>query len=812
MISKGKKILVVGGVAGGASFVARMRRLDEEASIIMFEKGEYISFANCGLPYHIGGSIPDRRSLIIQTPQRFSERFNVEVRTETEVVAVDAGRKTVTAIADGSTYEESFDHLVLAPGAKPVRPPIAGIENEKVVSLRTIADMDRIIANIKSGFLGDVMVVGGGFIGLEMVENLAAKGIKVTLVEASDQIFAPADMEMASVLREHVVMNGVDVKLGDSVQKFSNTVEGKIRAELKSGDAVDAALVILAIGVKPDTAFLEGSGIQTNQFGAIVVDDSLLTNMEGVYAVGDAVEVRHLVSGARVNIPLAGPANRQGRIVADNIAGIASRYKDSQGTSICKLFDMTAAVTGINEKTAVNLGIDYLKSYTHSPDHASYYPGASPMAVKIIFSPKDGKLLGAQITGSKGVDKRIDIFATAIRHQLTVDDLGELELAYAPPYGSAKDPVNIAGFVAQNILNGLSPVFYAENVQVLQQKGEQIVDVRTVPEWEHGAIEGAVNIPLNELRSRLDELDKNRNVVVYCQVGLRGHLATRILLQNGFRAVNLSGGFTTYRAYTDEQKETAVLTVSPKTPVKSDSLVTIDACGLQCPGPVMKLREAIDSATDGQAIQIKATDQGFAADIPSWCSRTGHKLVSLAAENGVYSATVKKGGAVQSACSPEPDRGANKTMVIFSNDFDKMVAAFIIANGAVSMGSNVTLFFTFWGLNLLRKDNKVKVKKSIVERMFGMMMPRGPEKLTLSKMNMGGMGSVMIRSIMKKKNVYSLPVLMEEAMKSGIKFVACAMSMDIMGIKKEELIDGVEYGGVAAYLAEADNSNYNLFI
>jgi NADPH-dependent 2,4-dienoyl-CoA reductase/sulfur reductase-like enzyme/peroxiredoxin family protein/rhodanese-related sulfurtransferase/TusA-related sulfurtransferase len=813
-----KKILIVGGVAGGASFAARMRRLDESAQLIMFEKGEYISFANCGLPYHIGETIPDRENLIIQTPEKFKARFNVDVRTGSEVISIDKQKKSVTVRTASSTYEELYDYLVLSPGAAPIRPPIPGIGSEKIYTLRNIPDMDRIKKVVDSKNLRRAAVIGGGFIGLEMAEALRHRDIEVTLVELADQVFMPADNEMAQILHQHLELNSVRMMLGVGAEAFYEKSDGSIDIILKGGGRVSVDMVILAIGVKPDTQFVKNAGIALNERGLIVVDNKMRTDAENVFAVGDAIEVTDFVSGKRVHLPLAGPANRQARIVADVIAGYDSTYKNTQGTAICKIFDITAAVTGLNEKNAKRFGIAFSKSYTHSASHAGYYPGSYPMSIKILFAPDTGKLLGAQVIGKLGIDKRIDVFATAIRHGLTVDDLTDLELSYAPPYGSARDAVNIAGLTAQNIIRGIMPVWHADEFDP-EDTTTQILDVRTASEFEMGAIERALNIPVDDLRSRMWELDKNKEVLVYCQVGLRGHVATRMLLQNGFKAKNLSGGYKTYTTFKKTAIEAEYLqpvsqavcsSPSGQTPADLD-VVLIDACGLQCPGPIMKLKTAIDAAKDGQHIKITATDQGFTADIPSWCTRTGNSLVTLGNKDGIFEAIIKKGKAfdVCKVASPTAD---HKTLVIFSNDLDKMMAAFIIANGAASLGSEVTLFFTFWGLNLLRKDTSVPVKKNIVEAMFGMMMPRGAKKVSLSKMHMGGLGTRMMQEVMKKKNVFSLEELMEQAMKSKIRFVACSMSMDVMGIKKEELIDGVEIGGVASYLQSADQSTYNLFI
>jgi NADPH-dependent 2,4-dienoyl-CoA reductase/sulfur reductase-like enzyme/rhodanese-related sulfurtransferase len=513
----------------------------------MFEKGEYISFANCGLPYYIGDLIKNRENLIIQTPQKFKDRFNVEVRTNAEVIAVNTVDKNITVRTGDTSYTESYDALVLSPGTVPIRPPLKGIDSPIVFTLRTVPDTDRIRTYVDSGRVKSAVVIGGGFIGLEMAENLRHRGLDVTLVEMNDQVFVPADREMAVTLEQHMTANGVRLVLGDGLKEIQPAGNSGAEVILNSGERIPADLIILSIGVRPDTEFVKKSGIAVSERGAIIVDNHMrVTNQQDVYAVGDAVEVVDFVSGKKVHIPLAGPANRQGRIAADNIAGLGTVYKNTQGTAICKVFDLTAAVTGLNEKNARRLGIPYCKSYTHGSSHATYYPGAYPLSVKILFEPKSGKLLGAQIIGQEGVDKRIDVFATALRHGLTVHDLAELELAYAPPYGSAKDPVNIVGFVAQNILEKRMPVFYAEEVASIDHTTQTLLDVRTIGEHRQGAIDNSLCIPVDELRQRISELDKQKEILAYCQVGLRGYLATRILMQQGFRARNLSGGYKTY--------------------------------------------------------------------------------------------------------------------------------------------------------------------------------------------------------------------------------------------------------------------------
>jgi NADPH-dependent 2,4-dienoyl-CoA reductase/sulfur reductase-like enzyme/peroxiredoxin family protein/rhodanese-related sulfurtransferase/TusA-related sulfurtransferase len=830
-----KRVLIVGGVAGGASTAARLRRMDETAEIIMFEKGEYISFANCGLPYYIGETIEDRDALLLQTPEAFNARFGVDVRVKNEVIAINKEAKTidVKSLDTGNTYTESYDVLVLSPGSTPLRPPIPGIDADNIYTLWNIPDVDRIKKHVDDKKPKKAVVIGGGFIGLEMAENLHERGIEVSLVEMADQVMAPIDYEMAQIVHRHLRQMGVKLHLEDGVKSFS-TENGVTTVELQSGVKIESDMVMLSIGVKPQTQLAKDAGLELNQRGGIVVDDTLKTSDESIYAIGDAIEVVDFVNGGKAMIPLAGPANKQGRICANNIAGAQETYKGTQGTSVAKVFDITVANTGVNEKTLKRLGkefgVDYQVALIHSKSHAGYYPGAIPMAIKVLFD-LEGKVLGAQIVGYEGVDKRIDVLATTLRFGGSVYDLKELELAYAPPYSSAKDPVNMVGFVGENILKGVVKPINWNQLADLDQDAI-ILDVREDMERELGKIEGSVNIPVDQLRERLHELDKDKQIVVYCAIGVRGYIAARILSQNGFEKVyNFQGGYTTYGCVFC-QEEVAAGTCGGVTcdsdvdfddsgdavlpsAEPSGNVVNLNACGLQCPGPIAQVYKAMEMMENGDVLNVKATDPGFASDIAVWAKRTGNTLLEQGKEDKNFYASLMKGTTMEVA---NPMAGAvaamkeDKTMVVFSGDLDKAIASLIIANGAASMGRKVTMFFTFWGLNILRKHEPVSVKKDFMGTMFGAMMPRGTKKLGLSKMNMGGMGPKMIRKLMKDKNVDSLEVLLQSALDNGVNIVACNMSMDLMGIHEDELLDGVQYGGVATYLGAAEEADVNLFI
>lgn len=819
-----KKILIIGGVAGGATAATRLRRLSEEDQIILFEKGEYISFANCGLPYHVGGVIKDRQDLLLQTVEGMNSQYGLDVRNFSEVTAIHPDDKKVTVLnhQTGECYEESYDKLIISTGAKPILPNITGLDQAKnVFSLRNIPDMDLIKAYIAEHNVQRATVIGGGFIGLEMMENLVELGIQVQLVEMAPQVMPNMDFEMAQMLHAQINMHGVNLILQDGLKEFRQ--EGR-ELVLTSGKNLESDLTILSIGVLPENSLAQAAGLELGFKGGIKVDAQMRTSQEDIYAIGDVIEVVDAVTGDATNIPLAWPANRQGRLVADVINGMDTGYQGTQGTAVAKIFELTAASTGNNERHLQQKGLDYQAIHIHPNSHAGYYPGASPIALKLLFAA-DGKIYGAQAIGTEGVEKRIDVIATAMRFGAKADQLASIELAYAPPYSSAKDPVNMLGYTADNLMTGKFQAFQWSQVADLQAQGAFFLDVREDFELATGQIEGSKTIPLNQLRNRLDELPKDQTIYVYCQVGHRGYNAVRILKQAGFNAKNLDGGYKTYKNASYQLKEIMLKTkekVSLAQLIQETDLenVELDACGLQCPGPILKVKENLDKMTEGQTLTVSASDFGFSADIEAWCQNTGNTLLENKIEGNKVIATLAKGSVANAGQNPSqpsnlPAEGVltetkdGATMVVFSGDLDKAIASMIIASGAAAYGKNVTLFFTFWGLSILKKQ---KVKKSGLAKMFDIMLPSSANKLPLSNMNMGGMGSAMIKHIMKQKNVDSLPDMIEQAHKLGVKFVACTMSMDLMGIEKEELFDFVEYGGVATFIGDSEKSNMQLFI
>lgn len=809
------KHIIIGGVAGGATAAARIRRADENAEIVLVEKGKYISYANCGLPYYIGGVIKSRDKLFVQTPEAFSRRFNVDVRTRHEALSIDTERHEVSIRrADGTTYTETYDRLLLSPGAEPVRPPLEGIDTEGIFTLRNVDDTDRIHSYLGTHRVRHAVVVGGGFIGLEMAENLHHAGAGVSIVEMADQVMAPVDFSIASHVHRHLMDKGVGLWLGRGVEKFTSE-NGSIKVWLNTGETLSADLVLLSIGVRPSVKLAREAGIELGARG-IKVNRWLQTSSPDVYAVGDAIEYEHPIAGGPWLNYLAGPANRQARIAADNMVyGNREEYEGSIGTSVAKVFDITVGATGLAAKHLKRMGVPYLTSVTTSSSHAGYYPGAFNLTLKLTFAPDTGRIYGAQCVGVDGVDKRIDEIAMLIKRGGTVRDLVRTEQAYAPPFSSAKDPVAIAGYVACNTLDGVMPVVTWRELAAADRSEVCLVDVRTPEEYSLGTIDGAVNIPLDDLRGRLGEIDRESDVIVFCAVGLRGYLAQRILLGRGYRRVrNLAGGYKTYSLATQkvEPVEGQPCGQAEDSGAESGDMLRLDACGLQCPGPIMQVKNAVDGMKAGQRIEVRATDPGFARDAESWCRSTGNKFVSKTSEGGYHTVVIEKREACASAVTPAAGESRDKTFIMFSDSLDRAIATFVLANGAAATGGKVTIFFTFWGLNVIKKRRKPHVEKDIFGRMFAWMLPSDSTCLHLSKMSMLGLGDRLMRHIMRRKNISQLEELMREAVYNGVELIACQMTMDMMGISRDELIDGVTVGGVATYMERAGNSGVNLFI
>jgi len=827
------KIVIVGGVAAGASVAARARRLDEDAEIVVLERGHHVSFANCGLPYHVGEVIKDRSRLLLQTPQSLRESLNIDVRVGAEVTAIDPKSQEITVreVDSGRTYVLGYDALALCPGASPVRPPLPGIDHPAVEVLRRIGDMDRIKSRVDAALAAQkggrrdtvhAVVVGAGYIGLEMAENLHHRGVSVDVIELADQILPPVDREISVPVEQHLRTRGVGVRLSTAAAGFAPLEDERVRVELTDSTTIDADLVILAAGVRPSVELATAAGLELGERGGIKVDTHMRTSDAHIWAAGDAVETAHPVLPGQYLAPLAGPANRQARVAAENICGRDTEYHSTQGTSVVKVFDMVAGGTGATERQLIAHGIDYRAVHLHPSGHAGYYPGTSLMHLKVLCSPTDGTVLGAQASGFDGVDKRLDVLAMAIRAGLTVYDLENQELAYAPPFGSAKDPVNMAGFVAANVLRGDLTLWYAHEYPGAVD-GARLVDVRTPEEFATWHISGAENVPLATFREATADWDRAVPVRLYCAVGFRSYLAHRILVQRDFSDVaTLSGGSTTFRAThnvepesyapmppVESYAEAATIAAAPKP--GTAAFIELDCTGLACPGPIMKLAEAIKNANVGDEVQVTVSDPGFALDAPAWAAKNGHRLVDLTPHGPGFVATLRKGALdpVRATASSGP---AKTSMVVFSGDLDKVIAAFIIANGALAMGEEVSMFFTFWGLNSLRRTDPPRRDRKAMEKMFGAMMPRGAGKLTLSQMHMGGAGTAMIKKVMRDHSVTPLPEMIRQAHDGGARLIGCTMTMDLLGIAQSDLIDGVELGGVATFLGEAQESGTTLFI
>ncbi|OGI07419.1 MAG: pyridine nucleotide-disulfide oxidoreductase [Candidatus Margulisbacteria bacterium GWF2_35_9] len=816
------RVVIVGGVAGGASSAARLRRLDENIEIIMIEKGKEISYANCGIPYYIGNKIKEREKLVVVDKKDFKSLLNVDVRTENEVVSIDRKKKTVLIkdTINNNEYIESYDTLVLSPGGIPVRPPIPGINDQRIFTIRNLQDMDAIKTYLNENQVKSAVIVGAGFIGLEVAENLKELGMNVSIVELADQVMNIMDYEMATVIHKHLHSKNIALYLKDGVTEFKSS-DTKLDVVLRSNRKISADIVILSIGIKPEIALAKDAKLEIGALGGILVNEIMQTNDPSIYALGDACEIKDCVSDANALIPLANSANKQGRIVADNICGKHSVYECTPGTSIAKVFDMTVAFTGNNEKQLKRNNVSFEKVYLQPSSHAGYYPDAFPMIMKLLYNTENYLILGAQIIGPDGVDKRIDVISSLIQFKKNVYDLATLELSYAPPYNSAKDPVNIAAMIAINQIEGLNNIVHWNEVESLKKEGAVFVDVRSKLEYELGHMENSINIPVDELRDRQNELDHTKKIIVYCNQGKKGYFAFSILSQNNFDNVyNLAGGYNLYHYTTLAQENIGIFDdvyIDKRDDINrvietKGNVIQVDACGLQCPGPIVRLSNEMNKANIGDVLEIVSTDPGFKNDVGIWSERTNNTLLEVKDVDKKVYAKIQKGKALTESNLTIGSIPHDKTMVVFSSDLDRALAAFVIANGSAAMNRKVTMFFTFWGLNILRKSEHVNVHKSVIDKMFGFMMPKGSKKLSLSKMHMMGMGTQMMKMVMKNKNIDSLETMIELALQSGIRIVACQMSMDMMGIKKEELIDGIEIGGVASYLGAAETADTNLFI
>jgi NADPH-dependent 2,4-dienoyl-CoA reductase/sulfur reductase-like enzyme/peroxiredoxin family protein/TusA-related sulfurtransferase/rhodanese-related sulfurtransferase len=804
----GLRVVVIGGVAAGASAAARARRLSESARIMVVERGPDVSFANCGLPYHIGGEIADRSRLAVQTPESLSRLLNVEVLTRTEATRIDRERKVVVVrdlAAGGTERELAYDKLILAPGAAPLRPPLPGIDDARILTLRNLQDMDRIKAAAATA--ARVLVIGAGFIGLEMAEQLKRIGKVVTLAEAADQVLPPLDPEIAAPVADALRSEGVDLVLGDAIAAFAPE-GGALAASLKSGRKIVVELVVLAIGVKPEGGLAAAAGLELGARGTIKVDGFMRTSDPDIYAGGDAVESVDRLTGAPMNLPLGGPANRQGRVIADHIfrPGQARPYPGHVGTAVVRVFDLAAGLTGWSEKRLAAAGRAYRATVVTDYQHASYFPGAVPLTLKVLWSPEDGRVLGAQAVGADGVDKRLDVIATGLVGGLTIDDLAQLELAYAPPFGSARDVVNTAGFAAQNTRDGLL------NPVTALPPERAVLDVRPVEVAKLSPVPGAIVIPFPELRGRLGGLDRAKPWVAVCALGKTSYFAARVLAHAGFDAVSLAGGLRVRGEAAPVAASHAAPTVSA--PAVSPAAVELDCCGMACPGPLLRVKAASETLAPGQELAVTASDPGFARDVDAFARSNGFELLGVERAKGLVKARLRRPADAASAPVMDgPARRKGATVVVFSGEMDKVMASLVIANGAAAMGGAVTMFFTFWGINALRREHAVPVAgKSILDRMFGWMLPRGLGALPLSKMNFGGAGRRMMKYQMASKGLPNLPGLLGAARLAGVRMVVCTMSMEAMGIRAEELIDGVEFGGVADYLASAETSGANLFV
>ncbi|MFA6929826.1 MAG: FAD-dependent oxidoreductase, partial [Lentisphaeria bacterium] len=768
------------------------------------------------------GVIRDRNTLLVMTPERFKARFNIDVRVRCEAISIDRAAKTVTLrnLTSGSESSEPYDKLVLSTGALSCAINFPGKDLPGVFRLWTLDDLDKLNTALSKA-PRKILVAGGGYVGVELVENLRERGCEVTLIQRGKYMLPTMDQEMSNPLVDELRRSGIGVELGAELTEIRKTDTG-LEAVLANGRRLATEFVVLCVGVKPNSELARAAGLALGKQGHIVTDTQLRSNDPDIYAVGDVIEVKDPIFNGQTAISLAGPANRQARIVADNICGRNSHYKGTLGTSIIKVGNLTAASIGYCERHLKGKIKDYHKIYLHPNSNASYYPGGSPLHMKLLFSP-EGMILGAQIVGNKGVDKRMDVLATAMCQGMKIQDLAALELAYAPPYSSAKDPINFAGMIAENVLSGLSDIAHFDSLP----QGALLLDIREKEEHELGSVPGAISIPLAKLRSRFGELPKDRQILVFCQSGVRSYIAERILKQKGFNAATLSGGYLSWKMYQAPATSSAPTSLQACTKeghmntndekkssgANSPPMKSIDVRALACPGPVVRLKQEMEKLQDGENIELLGP-LSFEPDLESWSQSTGNTVLSSFRKEDHFQAIIQKKGTGSTANPKVPAVSANSgaALVLFSNDLDKAMAALIIACGMAAAGQKVGIFFTFWGLSVLRKNPAPLVKKSLISRMFGWMLPKGASKLSLSKMNMGGMGTMMMKQVMARDNVTTLPELLRQAKELGVKFIACEMAMGVMGITREELIEVDEVAGVASFVEMARTSNSALFI
>ncbi|MCH3916676.1 MAG: FAD-dependent oxidoreductase [Spirochaetia bacterium] len=823
-----KTYLVVGGVAGGAGVAARLRRLDENARIVMYERGPYVSFANCGLPYYAGGTIAERDRLLVTPESTFVNAFGIEVKSNTEVLSIDREAKSVEVkdLKTGKTWKEKYDNLVLSPGCNPFVPPVPGVDDKAVFTVRNIPDIDKVVSALDAG-AHKAVVVGGGFIGIEMAENLKEKGLDVSLVEAADQVMLTLDTDMVAPVHQTLRANGIKLYLSQALKGIERKGT-TVAVQLPDAVISNVDMVILSIGVRPESKLAKDAGLKLGPRGHIVVDQMCRTSDPSISAIGDAIEYPSPMGEGSNAIALAGPVNKMARLCADAIVtGTCRPYKGTFGNSIAKVFDLSCGSVGCSERMLKKSGnTGYGVAITHGVDHAGYYPGALPVSLKLIYDKESGKVLGAQAVGSRSVDKKLDVISAVMGLGGTVDDLSGFEQAYAPPFNSAKDLVNMVGMIAQNQRDGLDELVTYDEAEKKIKEGAVLVDVRTKDEYDLGHIENSLNIPHDQFRANLDKFPKDKPIVLMCAIGLRGHIGGRILRQRGFTQVyNVTGGYKTWAPVRADREASKQLPADNgdaprREPIaenqdhteKQKITLTLDACGLQCPGPIVQLKKKIDTMSDGDLLEVKATDPGFQRDVASWCKMTGCKLVSLDKEDGIIKAVIEKGAKVSGNSQQIVSSKSGASLIVFSNDFDKALAAFVLANGAAASGKDVTMFFTFWGLSVLRRKPNKKVRKDFMGKMFGAMLPDDMDHLKLSHMNFAGMGPKMMKSRMKKKQVDQLRTMFAQAKAQGVRMVACQMSMDIMGVTEAELLDGVEVGGVATYMEAASSCDVNLFV
>ena len=821
-----KKVIILGASICAIYAAKKLRRLNEDLDILIIDNNSDFSVENNSLPYFISDIISDKEKLIYEYIDELQSWYNIKIKRDSSISSINSLDKYVT-FTDGSgeIFTEDYDYLIAVPSGKIGKPDIAGINTTGIFMLNSLSEAEKAKVYISEKQIKSIVIVSESYKGIQLAESLKRKGKDIILIDFSKKQLLPFDDEFQAYI-EQILANG-NIKLikNEEIISFSN-IENEIFIKFKDDKQIITNMVIWCPAEKPDIEYFQNSGVAISTDGYVKVNNKMKTSVDNIYSIGNFIEITDPQNSTDDYIESENTYISQAATAAENICDVEAIFKKNKSSFAIKVLDITAAITGRTEINIKKSNTDYNVIHVNSYSHEPSYPNSTPVYLKLLFSP-NGLILGAQAMGNEGPEKIIDIISTVMHLGGDVFALKDLEFCFSPPLSMQKAIINTAGYMAENVLKGFTSLAYSKEINNFDIEKQILLDVRSEQEYKTSHIHGAINIPLDNLRDTIMHLDKSKEIIVYCRTGVRGYAAQRILSQGGFYVKNLSGGYETYMllnksTQNSSQYEKDNDNITPKAFINDSNNVLknlipsakLDACGLSCPGPLLKVSSLVSKLEDGDILKVIASDQGFYTDIKAWCQRTNNKLLNISTDKGIITAFIQKSKiASTKSADDEIDKAKdNKTLIIFSGDLDKALASFIIANGAASMGKKVTMFFTFWGLNIIRKPKRIKLKKGFLDKMFGIMMPRGSKKLTLSRLNMFGIGGKLIRKVMKSKNIYSLEELIETAVKNGVEIVACQMSMDVMGIRKEELIDSAKIAGVGYYIGETEDSNLNLFI